>query len=193
MRSDAARRREAIVRAARKLFAAHGSTVALDAVAEAAGVGIATLYRNFGSRSELIDVVVMAVLADIRAVASAAAEATESGEEGAWARFVDDLVGLDIGALTEALSPTIGDALAADIREAQDQALADVARVLEAARARGEVDDTLTPIELVLAVGILSRPQTSTVAALAPDLGARLVHLVVRAMTPPASGAPSGA
>lgn len=193
MRSDAARRREAIVRAARKLFAAHGSTVALDAVADAAGVGIATLYRNFGSRSELIDVVVMAVLADIRTVAVAAAEAVEAGEDDAWARFVDDLVGLDIGALTEALSPTIGDGLAADIREAQDQALADVARVLEAARARGDVDDTLTPIELVLAVGILSRPQTSTVAALAPDLGARLVHLVVRAMTPPASGAPSGA
>lgn len=193
MRSDAVRRRESIVREARRLFAAHGSTVALDVVAEAAGVGIATLYRNFASRSELIDVVVLSVLADIRSVAQTAAVALQDGGEDVWAGFIEHLVDLDLGALTEALSPIVGAELSVEIRQTQAAALEDFALVLDEARRRGFVDDILSPTELVLAVGILSRPQPQTVAALAPDLGARLVRLLVKAMRPVGDGAPSGA
>jgi AcrR family transcriptional regulator len=184
MRSDAVRRRESIVREARRLFAAHGSTVALDVVADAAGVGIATLYRNFATRADLIEVVVLSVLADVRAVAQGALHALPEGGEEKWADFVEALVDLDVGALTEALSPHVGDRLPAEIRETQAEALDDVAAVLDEARARGFVADILSPTELVLAVGILSRPQPDTVALVAPDLGARLVRLLVKAMRP---------
>lgn len=186
MRSDAVRRRESIVREARRLFAAHGSTVALDVVADAAGVGIATLYRNFTSRAELIDVVVLSVLSDIRSVAQTAQDALREEGEQAWVDFVEALVELDLGALTEALSPLVGDELSANLRERQSEALGDVAAVLSQARDRGFVGDILSPTELVLAVGILSRPQPQTVAMLAPDLGARLVRLLVTAMRPQA-------
>ena len=72
MRADAAKRRQLIVQEARRLFAAHGSDVALEAVAEAAGVGIATLYRNFDSRAALADEVALAILADMRAAGTEA-------------------------------------------------------------------------------------------------------------------------
>ena len=51
-RKDAKRNREAILRAARELFAESGD-VALCEVARRAGVGQATLYRNFPNRSAL--------------------------------------------------------------------------------------------------------------------------------------------
>ncbi|KZF13377.1 hypothetical protein A2J03_15385 [Rhodococcus sp. EPR-157] len=54
LRSDAARNRERILKAARALFAEHGLNVPLEAIAERADVGIATLYRRFPTRDELI-------------------------------------------------------------------------------------------------------------------------------------------
>src|SRR5437764_5480985 len=53
-RADAARNRERILCAARRLFDEHGAgCVSMDQVAEAAGVGKGTLFRRFGSRASL--------------------------------------------------------------------------------------------------------------------------------------------
>ena len=53
-RADAARNRERILCAARRLFDEKGaSCVSMDEIAEAAGVGKGTLFRRFGSRAAL--------------------------------------------------------------------------------------------------------------------------------------------
>jgi AcrR family transcriptional regulator len=53
-RADAARNRERILCAARRLFDERGAgCVSMDEVAEAAGVGKGTLFRRFGSRALL--------------------------------------------------------------------------------------------------------------------------------------------
>src|SRR3954454_23362817 len=54
LRSDAQRNRERIVRAACEVFAEQGLDASLDEVAGRAGVGVATLYRRFPSRDDLI-------------------------------------------------------------------------------------------------------------------------------------------
>lgn len=54
MRSDAVRRRQLIVDAGCELLIRCGQHMTLEAVAERAGVGIATLYRNFSTRNDLI-------------------------------------------------------------------------------------------------------------------------------------------
>ena len=60
-RADAARNRERILCAARRLFDEKGaSCVSMDEIAEAAGVGKGTLFRRFGSRAALA----MAVLSE---------------------------------------------------------------------------------------------------------------------------------
>ncbi|MFD4571002.1 TetR/AcrR family transcriptional regulator [Streptomyces sp. NPDC058417] len=54
LRVDAARNRSTVLRAAAELFAEHGvDQVSMEQVAAAAGVGKATLFRHFGSRSGL--------------------------------------------------------------------------------------------------------------------------------------------
>src|SRR6267154_1538704 len=53
-RADAARNRERILCAARRLFDERGAgCVSMDEIAEAAGVGKGTLFRRFGSRALL--------------------------------------------------------------------------------------------------------------------------------------------
>ncbi|MEU8765101.1 helix-turn-helix domain-containing protein, partial [Streptomyces sp. NPDC048659] len=57
-RADALRNRERIVTAAREMFVEFGAQVPLDEVARRAGVGNATLYRNFPERADLVREVV---------------------------------------------------------------------------------------------------------------------------------------
>lgn len=54
LRADAQRNRDAILTAARRIFARYGYTVPLATIAEAAGVGRATMQRRFPTREELI-------------------------------------------------------------------------------------------------------------------------------------------
>jgi AcrR family transcriptional regulator len=54
LRADAARNAERIMHAARDAFAESGADVSLEEVARRAGVGVATLYRRFPSKDDLI-------------------------------------------------------------------------------------------------------------------------------------------
>ncbi len=84
LRADAERNRRLIVEAARAVFAERGLDVPLEAIAQRAGVGIATLYRRFPTREDLI----AASFADKMAeYAKAAAEALQ--EPDAWSGFCD--------------------------------------------------------------------------------------------------------
>lgn len=70
-RSDARRNREKLVAVARAAFAAADGTVALEAIAREAGVGIGTLYRHFPTREALVEAVYAAELDDVTASAPA--------------------------------------------------------------------------------------------------------------------------
>lgn len=54
LRADAARNSERILRAAREVYAESGPDAMLDDIARRAGVGIATLYRRFPNKEELV-------------------------------------------------------------------------------------------------------------------------------------------
>lgn len=71
MRKDAKERRERIVTAAARIFATNGYAVALDAIAVEAGVGRATLYRNFADRCQLALAVLDRHIEDVAAAAHA--------------------------------------------------------------------------------------------------------------------------
>jgi AcrR family transcriptional regulator len=54
LRADAERNRRRIITAARQIFAERGLDVPMEDIARCAGVGVATLYRRFPTRSDLI-------------------------------------------------------------------------------------------------------------------------------------------
>ncbi|TQS44485.1 TetR/AcrR family transcriptional regulator [Cryptosporangium phraense] len=77
-RADAARNRQRILDAARTAFAATGAETSMAEVARQAGVGMATLYRNFPGRHELLE----ALLADEVDEVCAAAATVEGNDPG---------------------------------------------------------------------------------------------------------------
>lgn len=85
LRSDAARNHLRIMTAAAAAFEEGGTTVSLDDIARRAGVGIATLYRRFGTREQLIKAVAEHVFA-----AEIATAIVEDGPDP-WADLVATL------------------------------------------------------------------------------------------------------
>jgi AcrR family transcriptional regulator len=79
-RTDARRNRDKILAAARSAFADPAAEISMAEVARRAGVGMATLYRNFPGRRELLE----ALFADeVDAVCAAAAERAAGESPGA--------------------------------------------------------------------------------------------------------------
>lgn len=179
MRADAARRRAALIRQARHLFAENGGDIALEAIADGAGVGIATLYRNFESRAVLAEQVGLAILADLDAATATAAADLPRDPGQAWRTYVDNLVALELGALTAALSQELAGTLQGPLRDAHEQSLAAVDALLVDVRTAGLAPHDLGALELVVAIGTVTRPQPEMVRVAAPHLVDRLVDTLL--------------
>ena len=72
LRADAERNRLRILSAAAEVFAERGLDVSLDDIADAAGVGVGTVYRRFPSKDDLIDALFHAKIGEVEAAAHAA-------------------------------------------------------------------------------------------------------------------------
>src|SRR5438477_4415247 len=84
LRADARRNREAVIAAAKELFADQGLDAQMPDVARAAKVGVGTVYRHFPTKDDLI-----AAMADQRfeRLAQKASESLET--EDAWEGIAD--------------------------------------------------------------------------------------------------------
>jgi AcrR family transcriptional regulator len=146
-RADAERNREKILVAARAAFADADASVSMAEISRRAGVGMATLYRNFPSRQELLEAL---FTDDVDAVCAAAA--TVEGETPgaafkAWLhRFFSFYnskrhVGPELLRQSEDGGPFL--------HEGRDRVLASGRPLLVAAQGSGEVRDDLS-LEQVL-------------------------------------------
>ena len=79
-RADAERNRDKILAAARTAFADPDAEVSMAEISRRAGVGMATLYRNFPGRQELLEAL---YTDEVDAVCTAAAETTDGETPGA--------------------------------------------------------------------------------------------------------------
>jgi AcrR family transcriptional regulator len=85
MRADARRNREAIVTAARELFAEKGMDAQMDEIARRAGVGVGTVYRHFPAKEDLLDDL---IARRFQRLTERAMEAVERASQGdAWEAF----------------------------------------------------------------------------------------------------------
>ena len=78
-RSDARRNRARLIEVAAAAFQDEGLDVGVDEIARRAGVGVATLYRHFPAKTDLILAVMGVVLDDLERAAAAAVAHREPG------------------------------------------------------------------------------------------------------------------
>src|SRR3954469_22582682 len=102
-RADAARNFDALIAAAREVFAEQGTDASLEEIARRAGVGIGTLYRNFPTRQDLFERVYIGEVEDLCAVAREVAERPPWDALATWLRRFIDYIATK-RALLEALS-----------------------------------------------------------------------------------------
>lgn len=106
-RPDALRNRERIVQAAYAVFAEHGVDAQMTDIAAAAGVGVATLYRNFQTKEDLVNALLDEYFTRAVAVAEDAVEDPDTWQ--ALVRFFQWVTSLQVEdrALSQFLSGRI--------------------------------------------------------------------------------------
>lgn len=194
LRADAAQNRQRIIDAARDVFAEAGLEVPLEAIAQRAGVGIATLYRRFPTREDLVDA---SFAPQMAAYVAAVEEALE--EVDAWVGFCGfteracAMQAADRG-LNDVLALTLPTAKALEAQRAR--AYRGLAELVRRAQAQGALrpDFVLEDVVLLLMAnaGVVQATRDA-----APDAWRRFVALLLDgfraegAHTLPAAPAPA--
>ena len=154
-RADAQRNLDALLEAAKAVFGASGVDAPVREIAARAGVGIATVYRHFPQRSDLVAAVFRREVDACAAAAPALARAHEPGEALArWLRRYTAFIATKRG-LAAALhsgDPAF-ESLPAYFRQRLEPALQSL---LDAAVSAGQIRDDVEAYELLRAVGNLS-------------------------------------
>ncbi len=176
-RADATRNRDKILAAARTAFANPDAEVSMAEIARRAGVGMATLYRNFPGRRELLEAL---YTDEVDAICEAAESDSESDDETpgaalmAWLRRFSAFattkrqVASGLLAHSDRSNPIFG--------ESRARVLAAGRPLLSAAQRAHEVRDNLT-LEQILDLVVAIATINGDTRYLAPILQAALEGL----------------
>ncbi len=171
MRADARRNLEQLLAAARDAVAEKGAGVALEEVAQRAGVGIATLYRRFPDRTALLRGVVIDALDQTRAAAERAADEVDDPFE-ALADYLRAALELRVSAVI----PQVLDVLDLDEPElaaAREASAAATEALVDAAHASGDLPKDVTFADVGMMLVRIARP-------LPGPMPAELKHVLAR-------------
>jgi AcrR family transcriptional regulator len=178
LRVDAERNRAAVLDAAREVFAEQGLEAPLEEIALRAGVGIATLYRRFPTRAQLV---AAALVDKVSQYAEAAEQALAVPDPWAgFASFTERICELQAGdrGLSDLLSMALpaGEHIERLRRLAGDR----VAQLVERAKAAGKLRQDFASEDLVLLL-IAHAAVVHVTRQDAPDAWRRFVALMLDA------------
>src|SRR4051812_38209947 len=176
LRSDAARNREAIVEAARAVFAEQGLDAPLDEIAKRAGTGNATLYRRFPTRGDLIE----AVFADRMTEHLAAVDAALAIDDpwDGFASYVGAVAAMQARDRGIADLVTMDVSVAHEIERLRSQAFDGLVRLVDRAHDAAVLRADFTTVDVVLVLmanaGLVERAH-----GIPAEASARLVHVLL--------------
>lgn len=152
LRSDARRNRRLLLDAARELILEIGGEPSRDAVAKAAGVGIATLYRHFPERGDLLRAVALDVLDRTIAAGEAALDEADGG--AALRRYLHAAIDIGLGAVN-IVHPLLDDV---DWPEQRAAAQSVLDRLVTTAQRDDAIPRSISTIDIAFATIRFCRP-----------------------------------
>lgn len=178
LRRDAERNRDRILAAARHAYADEGVHVSMASVARQAGVGIATLFRRFATREELIE----AAFADTM---NAYVEAVETAlsDPAPWhgfTVFIETVCGMQSAnrGFAEVLTMTFP--TAKSLESKRSAALRGFAELIERAKSTGGLRPEFRPEDLVVVL-MANAGVIAAAGDAAPAAGRRLIGYLLDA------------
>jgi AcrR family transcriptional regulator len=177
-RRDAQERRDKLLAAAQREFAAHGVDASLEKIARDAGVAIGTLYRHFPTR---LDLLMAAFKPRLQEFLDGAAKALEMDDP--WEGFVcylENLFGVQAGdrGFNDFLSRRFPDN--ADTERIHDQMCRQIEDVLTRAQEAGEARPDITQADIVNLIWSNGRMIDAT-STTAPNAWRRYLYLMLDA------------
>jgi AcrR family transcriptional regulator len=185
LRSDAERNRARIITTARTVFARDGLNASMASVAREAGVGIATVFRHFPSKEELV----AAVFAD-RMDAYADAVATALDDPDPWHGFIGyvetacAMQAADYG-FADVLTTSFPTAKA--MEERRTEAYEGMVRLIDRAKAAGRLREDFDSSDVVL-IHMANAGVINATGDAAPDAWRRVVALLIQSLEAPVRG-----
>lgn len=175
LRRDAAANRNKVLEAARSSFDLDGLAVGMEVIAQRAGVGVGTIYRQFPNKADLVAAIIDEVVAEIRDAALAATAAPSPGEGFIEYLFAVGRVQFTHAGCLPKLWSAADDAVVAEVEDFSRELLA---RAQQAGSIRSDVvfEDISTVFWSVQ--GVIERT-----AAVSPDAWMRHLDLLVQALT----------
>jgi AcrR family transcriptional regulator len=181
MRADAERNRRRLLDAASAMFCDRGLDIGVGEIAERAGVGRGTLFRNFPSKEHLIAAVVVERMNESISRARAAVDSDDAGE----ALF--DLIEASVGRsqTDRALFDALDDAWLAndEIRRVHAELFGVLDALVQGAQTSGAVRSDVSAVDVVMMIkGVCEA--ASSFQHVNPDVSLRQLDLVRAALRP---------
>lgn len=155
MRSDAIANRERILTAARAVFAEQGISAEIKDIADRAGIGVGTIYRNFPGKNDLVIELIRGMMHDVAGALGEAEDVAETDPIGGLRLALREMyeVAGRYGWLMEAkmtgrLPDEVRPWVPPPDKDTRFQALV---RIMDRARERGLIrEDTDLPISILM-------------------------------------------
>lgn len=148
LRADAERNRRLVIEAATELFRERGLEVGVGEIAQRAGVGRGTLFRNFASKEDLIAAIVVVRMTEM-AEAGRRLQDADSPEEALF-EFLEHSMGRQ--QVDRALFDAVGEAFLANpqIRRAHTEVLGVLEQLLGRAQEAGAVRADVGALDVLM-------------------------------------------
>ena len=187
LRADAERNRQRLISAAQALFRERGLDVGVAEIAQRAGVGRGTLFRNFPTKQDLIAAIVIERMKEATEYGRTLLDAPDAGE--ALFGFLEEIVGRQ--QLDRCLFDAVADTFLAneEIRAAHAAVLRGLDDLLTRAKEAGAVRSDVGAMDVLMLVkGVCEA--ASALAAIEPAIVGRQLDLVRAAISVSAADRP---
>lgn len=187
LRADAERNRRRLLEAARELFRERGLEVGVGEIADRAGVGRGTVFRNFPTKEHLIAAILVEAINDLVQRGRELLDAPDP--EQALFEYLGELVGRQ--QLERAVLEAVTDEWLAnpEIRSAHAQLIEILDQLLARCQATGAVRADVGALDVLMLVKGVSQAAFAF-AQVDPDIAERQLDLVRSALTAPSQGRP---
>ena len=187
LRADAERNRKRLLRAAAAVFRERGLDVGVAEIAQRAGVGRGTLFRNFASKEDLIAAVVVERMNECAARGRALLDSADP--EAALFAFLEEAIGRQ--QLDRALFDAVADTFLAnpEIRTTHAEVLSVLEQLVARAQQAGAIRPDVGAFDvLIMLKGIFEA--ACALGQLDLGIGERQLDLVRAALSVPAAAVP---
>ncbi len=181
-RADAQRNRKRVLEAAEACFCERGLDVGVGEIAELAGVGRGTLFRNFPTKQDLIAAIVVEHMLEAERVGRELLQNGDGGEQ--VFEFISHIVGRQ--QVDRALFDAVADAflMNPEIRAAQTQVITVLDELLARAKQAGTVRADVGAVDVLMMVkGVCAA--AASLGGVSPEILERHLDLVRAAISTP--------